>query len=291
MPQNYELNVRQLTRLLSFDLASELEAELLICNVIGRERAWLYAHSDYQLSETEAQQLKKISGQRKAGMPIAYLLGTREFYGRNFIVNADVLIPRPETELLIEQALKLPLPDDAHVLDIGTGSGCIILTLAAERPEWRCTAIDLSQAALNVAQQNQARLGLHDQAVCWLQGDLFEPLRDANARFDLVVSNPPYVAEGDPHMKQGDVRFEPDVALTSGDDGLDLIQKLIKQAPDFLQPNGWLMIEHGFDQSKAVKKRLKKRGFADVKAIKDLAGIKRMVKARTSEGFLTESND
>ena len=278
MSQSNGLNVRQLTRLLAFDLESELEAELLICDAIGRERAWLYAHSDYQLAEHEEQRLKKTSGKRKAGIPMAYLLGKREFYGRDFIVNPDVLIPRPETELLIEQALALPLPERARVLDIGTGSGCIILTLAAERPNWHCTAIDISQPALEVAKQNLAQLELPKDAVQWLQGSLFEPLQTSEQKFDLIVSNPPYVAKGDPHLEQGDLRFEPDIALASGDDGLNLIRKLIEQAPDFLQPNGWLMIEHGFDQSKAVKKLFRKRGFSKVKSVKDLAGIKRMIK-------------
>lgn len=273
-----QLNLGQLNRLLGHDLHSALEAELLIGEVLQQSRAWLYAHPEYKPTPEQLERLDRLTGQRKAGLPIAYLLGKREFYGRDFRVSPDVLIPRPETELLIEQALALPLRAEASVLDIGTGSGCIILTLAAERPDWQCSAIDISAAALDVARQNQTVLGLMQRPIEWLQGDLFAPLDQAepNPTFDLIVSNPPYVAQNDPHLAQGDLRFEPDIALASGEDGLGTIHRLIETAPDFLKREGRLLIEHGFDQSKAVRRLLKKRGFKDVKAIRDLAGIRRV---------------
>lgn len=272
------LNLAQLNRLLSHDLDSRLEAELLIGEAIQQTRTWLYSHPEYQPTPEQLQRLDRLTGHRRAGQPIAYLLGRREFYGRDFRVDSNVLIPRPETELLIEQALETPLPTAARILDIGTGSGCIILTLAAERPGWRCSAIDISAAALDVARQNQIALGLAQRPIEWLQGDLFKPLEQAksNPVFDLIVSNPPYVARNDPHLEQGDLRFEPDVALTSGDDGFDTIRRLIETAPNFLKRDGRLLIEHGYDQSKVVRKLFKKRGFADVSAVRDLAGIRRV---------------
>ena len=289
MPTNEQshpnsLNLGQLKRLLGHDLNSALEAELLIGEAIQQPRAWLYAHPEYRPTDEQLERLDQLTGQRKAGIPIAYLLGKREFYGRDFRVSPDVLIPRPETELLIEQALALPLPADARVLDIGTGSGCIILTLATERPGWQCSATDISDAALDMARQNQTALGLAERPVEWLQGDLFEPFNQDGPKpgFDLIVSNPPYVAHSDPHLEQGDLRFEPDIALASGDDGLTTIRRLIKTAPMFLNDNGALLLEHGYDQSKSVRKLLKKRGFSDVHACKDLAGIRRAAIGRWS---------
>lgn len=260
-------------------LGSRLEAELLLVHAFGHNRAWLFAHLDDQIQHAgSAQHFEQLVGQRQSGVPIAYLLGQREFYGRDFIVNQSVLIPRPETELLIDLALGLPLADHCEVVDIGTGSGCIALSLAAERPGWQVTATELSAAALAVADSNRKRLAL--ERVALLQGDLFEPL--AGRRFDLVVSNPPYIAAGDPHLERGDLRFEPAEALSSGSDGLDIIGRLIRQGRRHINSDGWLLIEHGFDQGTSVAKAMIRAGYSDVATHRDLAGIDRASLGRFS---------
>lgn len=239
--------------------------------VLGVERAWLYAHGEERLSVAVQVQLEALAARRQAGEPIAYLLGRREFYGREFLVNPAVLIPRPETELLVETALDL-LGERAQVLDLGTGSGCIVLSLAAERPDWTLTASDLSEAALAVARANAARLKL-DQ-VELLHGDLFEPVQ--GRRFDAILSNPPYVAVGDPHLARGDLRFEPIMALSAEQDGLSIIERLIQAAPSHLQAGGWLMIEHGYDQGPPVRRRLAAAGFEQIDTRCDLGRIERL---------------
>lgn len=266
-------------------LGSRLEAELLAGHGLGRERAWLYAHRDERLAADQEQRLEALLARRRAGEPIAYILGSREFYGRDFRVSPAVMIPRPETELLIELALGLDLPDGARVADLGTGSGCIALTLAAERPAWRVAATDTCAAALEITAANRDKLGLAGR-VELARGDLFAPL--AGRRFDLVVSNPPYIAGGDPHLEQGDLRFEPagalaapDDGLTTPRDGLSIIRRIIDCSPDHLNPNGWLLLEHGHDQGPRVRALLQQAGFEAVRSHRDLAGIERASGGRT----------
>lgn len=270
---NAEPTVAAVLRSIGQQLSSRFEAELLLAGVLKCDRARLFAHPETVLSKSQLKQLNELTAQRIDGVPIAYLLGVREFYGREFIVNPSVLIPRPETELLVEQALKLPVTAQAHVLDIGTGSGCIILTLAAERPDWHFTATDISAQALATAQRNQRRLDLGDRSITWRKGSGYKAFAaQTNHRFDLIVSNPPYVAEQDPHLTRGDLRFEPDIALTAGPSGLELIDELIDQAPAHLNPGGWLLLEHGYDQSEQVCEQMQQIGFDAVQSRQDLAG-------------------
>ena len=253
-------------------LHHRLEAELLLAHVLGVGRSWIYAHGEARLNSEQQAALADLLARRAGGEPMAYLLGSREFYGRCFGVSPAVLIPRPETELLVDCTLSRLDPGPATLADIGTGSGCIALTLAAERPSWQLVAVDVSDAALAVARSNAARLAV--TGVEWVRGDLLAPL--AGRCFDAIVSNPPYVADADPHLAQGDLRFEPALALGAGSDGLSLIVRLIEQAPVHLKPHGWLLIEHGHDQAPMVRDLLSASGFASVASHRDLAGIERV---------------
>lgn len=244
----------------------------MLSHVLQVDRSWLYAHADATADETQSALFQRLAERRRDGEPLAYLIGQREFYGRRFVVNPAVLIPRPETELVVETALQMISKADASVIDVGTGSGCIALTLAAEKPQWRVSAADLSRDALTVCRENAARLELHDVEI--LHGDLLAPV--AARRFDAVVSNPPYVAVGDPHLGQGDLRFEPDLALSAELDGYAVIQRLVGQAANCLHPGGWLIIEHGYDQAEGVQRLFAAAGFTNVSARKDLAGIDRV---------------
>ncbi len=267
--------MRELRERYTEELGHELEAELLIAHGLGRNRAWLYAHLDDPVDRVDA--IETLIERRRGGEPVAYILGHREFYGRDFVVTPDVLIPRPETELLIDLALELPLPDNARVLDIGTGTGCIALTLAAERPRWTVMASDISSRALEVAGQNRQRLGL--ERVEFFQADVYPS--DASLNLNLIVTNPPYIAENDEHLSQGDVRFEPRTALTPGTDGLNVISRIVDAAPCHLVVGGWLLIEHGHDQGAAVAGLLREHGLTDVRTLPDLAGIDRVTMGRS----------
>ncbi|RFF30843.1 peptide chain release factor N(5)-glutamine methyltransferase [Wenzhouxiangella sediminis] len=253
-------------------LGDRLEADLLACHALGRERSWLYAHDGDPIDNGTLTRLDELIAQRLDGRPIAQICGLREFYGRDFGVNEHVLIPRPETELLVDVALSLELPDNARVCDVGMGSGCIALTLAAERPGWRITGIDRSVEALTAAAANRDRLGL--QRVELLPGDLLAPV--AERRFELIVSNPPYIAEDDPHLRHGDLRFEPIEALAAGPDGFEVIRRLVPASLDQLETGGWLLIEHGYDQATAVRALFEAAGFSSVSSRRDLAGIERV---------------
>lgn len=251
---------------------------MLLAHVLGEGRSWLYAHGEELLAVDQNSTFESLVARRMSGEPIAYLTGRREFYGRDFTVTPAVLIPRPETELLVELALERLRPEAAELLDVGTGSGCIALTLAAERPRWKLTASDVSPAALEVCRINAGHLGLHQ--VRLLEGDLLSPV--AGQVFDAILSNPPYVAAGDPHLARGDLRFEPATALSAGADGLDLIRRLVGQAPGHLRPGGWLFIEHGYDQGVALRQLLLAAGFGTVSTHPDLAGIDRVTQGRLS---------
>jgi release factor glutamine methyltransferase len=252
------------------------EARLLLGHVTGRPVAWLIAHDDEQLDEDTLLGFASLAARRAGGEPVAYLLGHREFFGREFAVSPAVLIPRPETELLIELALAtLGTDATADILDLGTGSGCIGVTLALELPRARITAIDSSAAALAMAQLNAGR---HGARLRLLQSDWFTAL--AGERFDLVVANPPYIAAADPHLDAGDLRHEPSAALASGSDGLDAIRRIIADARSFLAPGGRLLLEHGYDQASAVRDLLAAKGLTDIEQHCDLAGITRVSGAR-----------
>lgn len=241
-----------------------LDALALLAHTLGRPRVWLIAHDDAALATADAQRAAALFVRRAAGEPLAYLVGEKEFRGLSLHVGPDVLIPRPDTETLVEWALEL-LPGDgaADVADLGTGSGAIALAIAQARPNARVTAVDASEAALAVARRNGERLGL---SVQWRHGDWWHGLE--GRRFDLVASNPPYIAEGDAHL--ANLGHEPQLALTSGADGLDAIRTIVAGAREHLAPAGWLLFEHGYDQAEAVAALLAGAGLVDVSSRRDL---------------------
>jgi len=251
---------------------ARLEARVLAAFAWNVSPAWLIAHDTDPLSDAHVAAFETLLMRRLEGVPIAYLVGAREFYGRPFLVSADVLIPRPDTELLVERALaRIPSDQAVDVLDLGTGSGCIAITLALERPLARVTAADRSAAALAIARRNADILNAR---VEFLSSDWFAAL--AGRRFDLIVSNPPYVAAADPHLARGDVRFEPLTALAAGHDGLDDLRRLIRAACAHLKPGGSLLLEHGYDQADAVVELLRQHGFEQTCTLRDLAGLDRV---------------
>lgn len=250
-----------------------LEAKLLLAHVLGRDRAWLAAHADEAVTREQAKTLDALARRRREGEPVAYLIGRREFYGLDLEITPDVLIPRPETELLVELALaRLPADLEVRVLDLGTGSGAVALAIAAARRKAHVVGADVSSPALALATRNAARLGIRN--VSFVESDWFEAL--PRERFDLVVGNPPYVAAGDSHLVEGDLRHEPQQALTPGGDGLGAIRAIVAAAPAHLARGGWLLLEHGHDQADAVGALFRDAGFADVGAARDLAGILRV---------------
>lgn len=249
------------------------EAELLLAHALDRDRAWLVAHRDDAVAPALAGQFHCCLSRRVAGEPVAYIVGHRGFHALDFVLTPDVLIPRPETELLVDAALqRIPQSAKVDIADLGTGSGAIALAIAHARTQARVLATDASAAALDVARGNARRLGIDN--IDFAQGDWCAAL--GQRRFDGIVSNPPYIAEFDPHLAQGDLRFEPRSALASGLDGLDAIRTIVRSAPAHLQPGGWLLLEHGFDQGAAVRGLLQRSGLADVFTARDLEGRERV---------------
>ncbi|WP_313243007.1 peptide chain release factor N(5)-glutamine methyltransferase [Stenotrophomonas sp.] len=243
------------------------EAELLLLHVLGRERGWLFAHATDLLDADAVATFQALLARRQAGEPVAYLLGRRGFWTLDLAVSPATLIPRPETELLVELALdRLPRETALEVADLGTGSGAIALALASERPHARITATDASAEALQMARRNAAANGV--QNVVFVAGSWYAPL--AGQRFALIASNPPYIASGDPHLLQGDLRHEPASALASGADGLDDIRVIVAGAGAHLLPGGWLLIEHGWDQGDAIRALFEQAGFDHVSTVRDL---------------------
>jgi release factor glutamine methyltransferase len=251
-----------------------LDNRILLCHALGLSRVSLITQSERALTADEAQRLSALVARRLHGEPIAYIVGQREFFGLPFEVNGAVLIPRPDTELLVELALER-LPPAGRVLDMGTGSGAIAVALAHTRRDAAVTALDVSAEALAVARRNAAGNGA---AVRFLQSDWYAALDGET--FDLIVSNPPYIASGDRHLSEGDLRFEPAGALTDHADGLSALRRIIADAPRHLAPQGWLLMEHGYDQSAAVRDLLSQQGYTQVQSWTDLAGIERVTGAR-----------
>lgn len=252
---------------------ARIEAQSLLQHVLGKPRAWVLAHAEQALDEAQASVYQALLQRRFSGEPLAYVLGEREFYGLTFKVTPATLIPRPETELLVELALqRIPRHGRRQVLDLGTGSGAIALSLAHARPEAEIWACDVSAQALAVANENVQRLRLDN--VRLVQSDWFAAL--SAMRFDLIVSNPPYIAEGDSHLSQGDLRFEPAGALVGGTDGLRDIRHLVAESPRALEKDAWLLFEHGYDQAARARGLLGEAGYNNVFSARDLAGIERV---------------
>ena len=249
-----------------------LDAELLLAQALGKSRGYLHTWPEREPEASQLERFQAALARRRAGEPVAYILGRQGFWSLDLDVASHTLIPRPDTELLVETALALLPATPLQVLDLGTGTGAIALALACERPAWQVTGVDRVPEAVALAQGNGTRLQLANARFaesCW-----FSAL--AGQRFQLIVSNPPYIAAADPHLSQGDVRFEPSSALVAGIDGLDDIRLIIEQAPEHLLAGGWLLLEHGFDQAEAVRELLAQRGFAAVDSRRDLGGHQRI---------------
>ncbi|TKI05591.1 peptide chain release factor N(5)-glutamine methyltransferase [Martelella alba] len=248
------------------------DAEILLRLVTGRERTWLLAHDDACLTLEQQTRLAGLLDRRRAGEPIAYLTGEREFWSLNLNVSPATLIPRPDTECLVEQVLSLVLDAETDVLDLGTGTGAIALALASERPGWRVTGVDLHPDAVALARENARRLGL--ERVRFETGDWFSRLQ--GKRYGLIVSNPPYIDGDDPHLSQGDVRYEPRSALVADMSGLADLQCIVKGAGEHLLAGGWLAVEHGWRQGKPVRSLLSRAGFRRIETRYDYGGNERV---------------
>lgn len=253
------------------------EAEILLCHALGRSRAWLFAHADFEPTVAVCENFSRLLSARRGGEPIAYLIGRRGFWTLDLAVTPDVLIPRAETELLVELALaRIPPDTDSSVLDLGTGSGAIALAIASERPRAHVVATDVSAAALAVARANAQRLEVGN--IEFLHGDWYAAL--AGQRFDIIVSNPPYIADGDAHLRSGDLRFEPAAALASGADGLDAIRILAAGAARHLSAHAWILLEHGWNQAASARALLEANGFCAVESALDIAAHERVTLGR-----------
>jgi release factor glutamine methyltransferase len=256
----------------------DLDAELLLVHILGTSRARLRSHPEEAASAAQSKRYTELLERRATGEPLAYVIGRRDFWSLRLTVTPAVLVPRPETELLVERALALRHEEFGRVVDLGTGSGAIALTLASERPGWQVAATDVSEEALAIARTNAESLDL--KRVQFLHGSWFEPL--VGRTFDLIVSNPPYVAEDDPAMQDPALRHEPRGALTPGGDGMGSLRAIIAAAPDYLERDGWLLLEHGSDQAPEVTRELVARGLRHVRSHRDLAGHERMTEAQRS---------
>lgn len=259
-------------RQLAATAAPRLDAELLLAHLLQQDRAWLAARPEQTLSDDIVRQFLALVSRRSSGVPLAYLTGVREFWSLRLEVDVHTLVPRPETELLVEQGLALAGAKDC-IVDAGTGSGAVALALAAERPHARIIATDISSAALRVARANASRLNLD---VRFVQANWLAGLDGV----DMIVSNPPYIAAGDPHLDADGVCAEPRLALLAGDDGLDAFREIVPQALACLRPQGWLLLEHGCDQAEAVGTLMKDTGFAEISTRRDLGGRARVTMGR-----------
>ena len=253
-----------------------LDAELLLSHQLDCSRTRFITWPEQKVAPEDADAYRSLVAQRCEGTPIAYITGECEFWSLPFATSPDALIPRQDTETLVEQALLLPVPDDARVLDLGTGTGAVALALGSERYGWDITGSDASPAAVALASRNRDALGL--PGVTFVESDWFRDLEPGP--WDLIVSNPPYVAEGDEHLEQGDLRFEPHAALIAGNDGLEAIRWIVREAPEHLHPWGWLLLEHGYEQGQAVVTLLGEAGFRDLFSRRDLTGHFRVTGGR-----------
>lgn len=249
-----------------------LDAELLLAHALGKSRSYLHTWPERELEASQLERYQVALLRRQTGEPVAYILGQQGFWSLQLEVAAHTLIPRPDTELLVETALAVLPATPAQILDLGTGSGAIALALASERSAWRVTGVDRITEAVTLAERNRTRLRLANAN--FIESHWFSAL--AGQRYQLIVSNPPYIRADDRHLAQGDVRFEPSSALVAGADGLDDIRLIIEQAPGYLEAGGWLLLEHGFDQAAAVRELLVERGFSAVESRRDLGSHERI---------------
>lgn len=253
------------------------EVRLLLAHALDCDLPRVLAHPEIAAEALAVPRYREVLGRRLRGEPVAYITGRREFYGLEFEVSPAALIPRPETEALVELALAhMPRAGRCDVLDLGTGSGCIAVTLAKLRPQAQVIAVDISGDALALATRNAQRHRVDNLRL--VQGDWFQAVQ--HRRFDIIVSNPPYVAQDDPHLERGDVRFEPRVALVGGADGLDAIRLIVSEAAVHMNPGGWLVLEHGYDQQRGLERVAVEAGFGSLISHTDLAGIARAVAAQ-----------
>lgn len=267
--------LNKLTRQLDVVSGSgRVDAEVLLAFVLQKSKTWLYTWPEFEPSEEQQRQLAALVERRLQGEPVAYLTGLREFWSLQLEVSRETLIPRPDTELLVELVIELLAArsdEPLDIVDLGTGTGAIALAIASEYRHWHVIGLDRVPAAVELAQRNQARLQLEN--VRFLESDWFAELQPRP--FDLIVSNPPYIEPQDKHLEMGDVRFEPRSALVAAENGLLDIKKIIERAPSYLAANGWLLFEHGFQQAAAVRDLLRERGFVEVQTRNDLAGLER----------------
>jgi release factor glutamine methyltransferase len=259
------------TELSAVSNSAKVDIEHCLCHLLACSPTYLRTWPDKSLTDSQVGELDRMIERRTQGEPIAYILGFRAFWSFDLEVSPDTLIPRADTECLVEQALALSLPKNATVLDLGTGTGAIALALASEQPSWQVTAVDFMPGAVALAERNRTRLGLSN--ACVIQSDWFS---EVSGRFDLIVSNPPYIDPEDPHLDQGDVRFEPKTALIADRHGLADIEIIIDHAPNYLHSGAWLMFEHGYDQGAAVRERLVAAGFSSVRTEQDYGGNDRV---------------
>ncbi len=251
--------------------SAALDVQVMLQHLLQRPRAYLYTWPERSLTAEQEFAFLGLLARRKRGEPVAHLVGFREFWTLELEVSADTLIPRPDTELLVELALELPCPDNARVADLGTGTGAVALALASERPGWQISALDRVPAAVALAERNRRRHGLENVRV--LESDWCQALGEPQ---DMIVSNPPYIDKQDPHLQQGDVRFEPESALVAGESGMADIRSIATQALKALKPGGWLLLEHGWQQGRAVQACLRDLGYRKVDTRQDLAGQERV---------------
>ena len=265
--------LKQAKQQLTASESANLDAEILLCSVLRCERSYLYGHSERDLPDDYIEDFFKLVSSRAAGHPVAHLIKNKEFWSLDFLVTPDTLIPRPETEILVEAALKLiPKDEKFSVLDLGTGTGAIAIAIASERPKAKITATDINSDALMIAIKNAAAHCI--KKITFKQGNWFDI--EELGTYDLIVSNPPYISADDPHLEQGDVRFESKTALVSGKDGLDDIRKILASAKSHLKQNGWLLIEHGFEQGEAVRRLFSENNFNQVNTLKDFSDLERV---------------
>jgi len=258
--------------------SARLDSEVLLAHALGVSRAYLHAHPEQRLEPQTLHAFQDLVERRAQGVPVAYLTGAREFWSLQLEVSEATLIPRPETEHLVECALEhIPAGAAWHVADLGTGSGAVALAIAHERPMCRLVASDYSLPALAVARRNASRLSIPN--ISFVAAHWLAPFRDST--FDMIVGNPPYIPHADPHLQNGEPQFEPRTALASGDDGLNAMRAITAQAVNALRPGGWLLLEHGYDQTNAVIKLLTAQGYLAICDHKDLAGHGRVAEART----------